>query len=262
LQNIFLVHYDHPGCELPEHTNPYHVLEVMGRSSSHHDRRLGDRTLSAPVVSDEIFFCPTGVDHRIRWEDTQDFTLLCFDPNLLESEFGCNPADVVPLWRMINPHTLSLAHAIKQDLEQGCPWGTFYSDAHAIALMAHLLKRMKTVKEQAIDQFNGLSQRRLNAVQKLIHWKIAESEAPTLPEMAKEAGMSQHHFSRLFKQSVGISPGKYVNQLRIERAKMLLRTSERTIAQVALDCGFNPRNFNNIFKQFVGVTPTKFRQGL
>jgi transcriptional regulator GlxA family with amidase domain len=66
----------------------------------------------------------------------------------------------------------------------------------------------------------------------------------------------------LFKQSVGISPGKYVNQLRIERAKMLLRTSERTIAQVALDCGFNPRNFNNIFKQFVGVTPTKFRQGL
>jgi hypothetical protein len=51
--------------------------------------------------------------------------------------------------------------------------------------------------------------------------------------------MSQFHFSPLFKQSIGTSPYQYLLQQRIERAKQLLKQTDRSIVDIAFGCGFN-----------------------
>jgi transcriptional regulator GlxA family with amidase domain len=51
--------------------------------------------------------------------------------------------------------------------------------------------------------------------------------------------MSQFHFSHLFKQSIGTAPYQYLLQQRVERAKQLLKQTERSIMDIALECGFN-----------------------
>ena len=83
-----------------------------------------------------------------------------------------------------------------------------------------------------------------------------------LTDLAAVARMSQFHFSRLFKQSMGMSAHQYILQQRVERAKQLLKHSKVAIAEIALQCGFNSQShLGKYFRKFTGVTPSKYRQG-
>ena len=74
--------------------------------------------------------------------------------------------------------------------------------------------------------------------------------------------MSPHYFGRLFKQSMGITPYKYILQCRIDRSKALLRNNELTIAQIAQAVGFaHQSHLNHHFKRLVKITPKQFRDG-
>ncbi|NJQ98711.1 MAG: helix-turn-helix transcriptional regulator [Hydrococcus sp. CSU_1_8] len=56
--------------------------------------------------------------------------------------------------------------------------------------------------------------------------------------MAKQLNISLYYFCKLFVQSMGIPPYKYVLKQRVERAKRLLKEEKRAIADIALECGF------------------------
>ncbi|WP_250125776.1 AraC family transcriptional regulator [Chroococcidiopsis sp. CCMEE 29] len=60
-----------------------------------------------------------------------------------------------------------------------------------------------------------------------------------LSDLAQLVGISQFHFSRLFKQSIGVPPHQYVLQHRLEQAKQLLKETELPVMEIALLCGFS-----------------------
>lgn len=82
-------------------------------------------------------------------------------------------------------------------------------------------------------------------------------------QVADEHGhtMSQSHFTRQFKQSLGITPHQYVIQCRVERARLLLQRGELTIRQVATVVGFvDQSHLTYHFKRILGITPNQFLQ--
>jgi AraC family transcriptional regulator len=82
-----------------------------------------------------------------------------------------------------------------------------------------------------------------------------------LAELARIAQLSPYHFSRLFKQSMGLAPHQYHTQCRVERAKQLLLSGELTLPEVACAVGFaSQSHLNYHFKRWVGVTPRQFLQ--
>jgi AraC-like DNA-binding protein len=74
--------------------------------------------------------------------------------------------------------------------------------------------------------------------------------------MAKVAKLSRFHFSRLFREARGISPGQYLFGLRLVFAMRLAQTGEYTVKDIAKKCGFtSPNYFCRVFRQTYGITP-------
>lgn len=78
-------------------------------------------------------------------------------------------------------------------------------------------------------------------------------------EVADRLKVSQEYLTRVFRKDVGLPPGKYLNQLKIEYAKLLLRQGEHTVAFVADACGFASGNyFARVFRSTVGLSPAQY----
>ena len=80
--------------------------------------------------------------------------------------------------------------------------------------------------------------------------------------MAREAGCSRAHFSRLFKQFYGISPARFLNELRLSSAIRLLQLEFSSIKEISARCGFRDESyFCKVFRKYHGISPEKFRRG-
>jgi AraC family transcriptional regulator len=105
---------------------------------------------------------------------------------------------------------------------------------------------------------NGLQGPRLRRVTEFIDDHLAG--ALPLTALSAEARMSQYHFARLFKQSTGLPPHKFVVRRRIERACELLIEGQLSIDAVARAVGFRTRShFSMMFHRLTGSPPTVYR---
>jgi AraC-like DNA-binding protein len=85
-------------------------------------------------------------------------------------------------------------------------------------------------------------------------------EALDLAGLAAIAGLGKHHFLRIFRRSVGMTPSQYVLRVRMGRAARRLATSKAPVLAVALDSGFGDLStFNARFRATFGMTPSKYR---
>lgn len=82
----------------------------------------------------------------------------------------------------------------------------------------------------------------------------------SLEELAKLSGRSLASFKRDFQQLYNCAPKKWINEQRLEHARMLLQHSTKNVSEVALECGFeNIPHFIRIYKQQFGFTPNSIR---
>ena len=87
------------------------------------------------------------------------------------------------------------------------------------------------------------------------------TENLTVEDMAAAAGLSKYYFGRLFTQETGITPHRYFNNMRIQKAKLLLHTTNASVEAVCEACGFeNTSNFIRLFRTCTGMTPAAFRK--
>lgn len=84
---------------------------------------------------------------------------------------------------------------------------------------------------------------------------------PTLSELAAAVGYAPHHFQRLFKRSLGVSPAEYARALRAKRAEKHLQRSER-VTDAIYDAGYSgPSRFYEEAGQRLGMAPSAWRDG-
>ena len=133
-----------------------------------------------------------------------------------------------------------------------------YVDSLANVLAVHLLRHHATTRQSLQIGNSGLSQRQLLQVLDYIDAHLGCEIK--LANLAQLVDISQFHFGRLFKQSLGLSPHKYLLQQRVERAKQLLKQTDQSIADIALDCGFNSHShLSGQFRRLTGMTPRAYR---
>ena len=89
------------------------------------------------------------------------------------------------------------------------------------------------------------------------------SEDISLDELAAEARLSPFHFSRMFKESVGVPPRVYLTRLRLEKACELLETTDLPVTEIAMEVGYSSNQV--LSRQFVKhrhMTPSNYRRAV
>ncbi|SFI28499.1 helix-turn-helix domain-containing protein [Albimonas pacifica] len=105
----------------------------------------------------------------------------------------------------------------------------------------------------------GLAPWRLRRVEAHVDRRLASPIA--VAELAAVAGLSEGHFCRAFKASVGQTPHAFVVSRRIERAQDLMLTTAEPLSQVALQCGLaDQAHLTRLFRRHVGATPLAWRR--
>ncbi len=101
-----------------------------------------------------------------------------------------------------------------------------------------------------------------NRFQKLHDWLLNNLSRPGLQidALAEFMAMSPRHFSRSFHQQTGMTPGKYLEKVRLEKARELLASTSQPIKSVAYLCGFQQEErLRRLFVKQLGITPSQYR---
>ena len=103
------------------------------------------------------------------------------------------------------------------------------------------------------------------------HWKKSESKISEIinnnidksikvRDVTKLLVISQYYFCRLFRESTGITPYRYVIQQRVSKAKRLITENKMSLLDITFECGFSSQSqMTHHFHKLVGVTPKVYR---
>ncbi len=164
-----------------------------------------------------------------------------------------------PQFSIDDPVIQQLALALKMEIKTGCMSGRLYGELLGTALAARLVQNYAVSKPSLEFKANGLPQSQLERV--IDYMKANLTQDLSILDLATLTSMSESHFSRSFKRSVGIAPYQYLMQQRVERAKQLLEKQSIAISTIALDCGFaNQTHLKKVFRQMTGMTPKAYQK--
>lgn len=119
-----------------------------------------------------------------------------------------------------------------------------------VILLSRYYSRLEATEAQALVRISKV----IDYLEQNYHNRIY------LDELAGMSFMSTRNFQRIFKKAVGSSPTVYLQQIRLQKARKLLRETELSVTDIAIETGFGDGNyFIKCFKKATGITPIKFR---
>ena len=218
------------------------------------------------------------------WSTRISFSVLRLQPHFLDqvaqSVFGLEPHDY-RLTLAERPHDTAItniAGVLAREVLRGEPGSRLYAQSLASILAVHLLRHyaqcadgrilgscatLPEIEEAApleAGSRSGAQPRAVSDALAFIHENYARELS--LTDIAEAAHLSPFHLTRLFKQSLGVSPHQYLIQLRVNSARWLLSagSGERSLAEVASAVGFaDQSHLTRHFKRLTGQTPGQFR---
>ena len=87
------------------------------------------------------------------------------------------------------------------------------------------------------------------------------NEKLTTSQLASMCYLSEGYFCRFFKKATGRTVAEYITEVRVEKASVMLRSTDSTIADIAFNTGFDDANyFARVFRKTTGFSPSCYRK--
>jgi AraC family transcriptional regulator len=201
---------------------------------------------------------PANVGQGAQWTTEFEMIAIELSPTLfaqaIDDATNFSSVELVPQFAKSDPLLYQLGLSLKTVLEQNPTGSRLYAETTAAMLSVHLLQHYGQRKPDFKDYADGLPRSTLCRVIEYIHAHLDQELG--LAELAAVSHLSSHYFTRLFKQSTGLTPHQFVIRRRVERAKALLLAGEDSIAEIAQQVGFaNQAHLNVHIKRLLGITP-------
>ncbi|MFB1081642.1 response regulator [Jeotgalibacillus sp. JSM ZJ347] len=120
---------------------------------------------------------------------------------------------------------------------------------------SYMIDRMKYAHQAHTKNTDG------DMIEQIKHYIIEHAhENLSLEIISKEAGLSPIYVSKLFKEKLGINYISFLTECRLEKAKKLMRDSEKSMKEIAIEIGYHdPNYFSKVFKKAYHLSPTAYR---
>ena len=241
--------------DAPAFVQPVTEIVIVAAGRAKVDRRGDGREQQFDAPPGSFCICPAGVPVE----------RLCVRSNGVEliHIYFRSPASTLSSWRyeggLVDPLVSQIGFAIAQELRVESAGGDLLLDSLRQALAARVSHRQMQSVGSNQTRAPALDARRLARVVEYLRANV--ESAVTLANIAQVACLSPHHFLRLFKHAVGVTPYRYLGELRIQHAKRLLTTSDQSIDAIAYRLHFSDSaNFSRAFRRHAGVSPTTYRR--
>jgi AraC-like DNA-binding protein len=200
-------------------------------------------------------------EHEAVGHKAAEVWWVLFDGRDLPHLFTELRADREPVFRLIDPKRFESLFLELLALTQTQPRGY---EAKSFALLAALLAELFAARAEREYQVSLVGRKAVlsESVRKGIDYMTRFQSNPALgvKDICYAAGLSLRHFMRLFRSEVGMTPIQYLNRYRVEQAKQLLVSSDKTMEQIARLVGASNQNyFSFLFRKLTGKSPSEYR---
>lgn len=231
-----------------------HVLGVHLGKAAHVRQQREDERSEGLFRHGQLTVIPAGCRTSCWTRSEVSFVHVHLGTALVAQAVEHAPHEVVPRFRFDDPVCRELALSMVQEANERGVAARLYIESAAVVLA----QRIAGALASSVPHIK-LPPAVLRRVLDFMHETLADS--PGVHELAAVANMSAPHFSRMFRATTGEPPHRYLNRIRLERAKTLLANTDHRIIDVGLAVGFaNPSHFAAFFRAAPGTSPAQFRR--
>lgn len=260
--DLVVMHWRHPAWEFPESSFLQHKIVVYTGNLVKTQRFCKGKLYKGNYSIGKIGILPANTPEKISLNQESEYICLYLNPNiftyfsheLIESD----DCELVTHTAIDDPIIFSIAYLLKTEFESNNWADKLFVESLQNRLINHLIENYTRQKYPTWEGDEGLPKSKFNTVINYINDYLDQDLS--LQKLSKQAGLSANHFTRLFKNSTGMTPHKYVEKCRIDKAKQLLIKSNLPLAEISQKVGFYDQSrFTTTFRKSLGVTPKKYR---
>jgi AraC family transcriptional regulator len=213
----------------------------------------------------EIIITPAGVESGWQWHARSKVMVVTIDPQRLghfvKSELGIILTDRqlqdVPV--ALDADLVTAGSMLLEALRMRSAGSEVMFESLARVFLVKLIQSYGEERSGVTAYDQGLTPDQHSRV--LDHVSRCFGSNITIEALAREAGLSPSHFSRVFHRTLGETPYQFVMDYRVEQARKMLADKSLALIEIALRCGFSDQpHFSRIFKRLTGKTPREYRQ--
>jgi AraC family transcriptional regulator len=250
--------------EFFDYSGPFAVVLFQLKGIAQFEWRRGNRYSRFGTTPGDVLITPPGDSNRLRTNLPIEAFWCMVGLDRLEGivrrewEPDATRWEIVESFNRNDEELWNLGQRLAAEIRTPTKGSRLYAETLQTQIAIHLVRNYSTLTRHVAGA-EGLADHRLMQVIEYIRANLGDDVS--LDALASIAGLSPNYFLSAFRQATGLTPHRYVTDLRIARACELLHDPRRPITEVSLAVGFSSQShLTEVFRRTMKTTPAAYRK--
>lgn len=216
-----------------------------------------DRWNTKEYNTGDIAIVPDGGINEPRWDKELNVIIITLNPDFTQQLVDLNDLSLKEVRGIKDDLLFHFSLSFKEELYYENFASKIYGESLAVALAIHIATKYSLTDKNIFAPKGKLSSVQLKQIIEYANSCIDKNIG--LDDLSQYIHLSPFHFTRLFKETTGLTPHQYILKLKTDRAIQLMIQNKSTLTEIAYMLGFTDQaHFSNTFRKTTGFSPRQF----